>query len=265
MPSFSPNFPNKQFFSDQGEPLDGGLLYVYDSGEPGTNGITYQDVDLLIPNTNPIVLDSAGRCVIYVPEDPDLYFVLTDSTGTQIWAQDAVQPGEVTEMATVSKTLTNAEIKALPTTGITLLAAQGANTLIAWSEAHLFTSFAAGAYTNINTTYSVIQLAINGIGQSLSIVKDSTTTPALTNLTRLLGAAARHVRVSPYIEAAGGGGEQYIIPCTADGTVGIDTTASLLNQALTIYADNNGSGNYTGGNAANTLTVVVTYQILTVS
>ena len=38
-----------------------------------------------------------------------------------------------------------------------------------------------------------------------------------------------------------------------------------MNVALTIRADNNGSGNFTGGNAANTMRVIITYIVVPTS
>lgn len=158
-------------------------------------------------------------------------------------------------------TLTNANVLALPTTPFQLVAAPGAGFYIAWAWIELWTKFAAGAYTGLNATYCVLSVALSGgASQSINIVNDSTTVPPLTMLTRLMGAASRHTRIIPYLEAVGSG-ELYIIGSTADGSLGIDAVADVEDKALVLFADNNGSGVFTGGNAANTLVATVFYAI----
>ena len=49
-----------QFFDNNGVPLSGGLLYTYAAGTT-TPATTYTSVTGLTANSNPIVLDSAGR------------------------------------------------------------------------------------------------------------------------------------------------------------------------------------------------------------
>lgn len=158
-------------------------------------------------------------------------------------------------------TLTDAQVKALPTTPFALIAAPAVGFYIDWHWIVLITKFAAGAYTNLNATYCIIAASVNGGAPSINIVNDSTTTPALTTLTRFVGAATRRVRLCPYVETVGPTGEMYVISSTADGTVGIDAMATLDNKALQLYADNNGSGDFTGGNAANTLVYEVGYTV----
>lgn len=55
----------KQFFDDNGDPLSGGKLYSYIAGTT-TPLATYSDADGTTPNTNPVVLDGAGRATIYL-------------------------------------------------------------------------------------------------------------------------------------------------------------------------------------------------------
>jgi hypothetical protein len=95
-----------QFFTDSGQVLTGGLLYTYLSGTT-TPATTYTTNSGLIPNTNPIVLDAAGR----VPSSGEIWltgginykFVLQDQNGVQIWSVDGLsgfagsnQSGQVT-------------------------------------------------------------------------------------------------------------------------------------------------------------------------
>jgi hypothetical protein len=55
-----------QYFDNSGDPLTAGKIYFY---EPGTSTAkdTYSDEDMTILNTNPVILDAAGR-------QPDVFF-----------------------------------------------------------------------------------------------------------------------------------------------------------------------------------------------
>jgi hypothetical protein len=76
-------------FDNNGNPLSGGLLYTYAAGTPNTPLATYTDVGLTTPNANPVVLDSAGRCTLFL--SPASYnFVLKTSAGATVWTQDTV-------------------------------------------------------------------------------------------------------------------------------------------------------------------------------
>ncbi|MDE2107090.1 MAG: hypothetical protein KGL39_58325 [Patescibacteria group bacterium] len=76
--------PNgKQQFTDiNGAPLVGGFVHMY---EPNTlvPSNTWQDSTQLVLNTNPIVLDSRGQCIIYGVGS--YRQILTDSLGNTIW------------------------------------------------------------------------------------------------------------------------------------------------------------------------------------
>lgn len=76
--------PNaKQTFLDNnGKPLTGGKVYLY---VPGTTvpKTTWQDAGQTVNNTNPVVLDAAGRAVIY--GQGNYQQRLTDSLGNLIW------------------------------------------------------------------------------------------------------------------------------------------------------------------------------------
>lgn len=68
-------FPKMRFFTPDGLPLSGGKLYTYELGTT-TPLITYQDQDGTSPNTNPIILDSRGRCTVWL--DAPCTFELRD-------------------------------------------------------------------------------------------------------------------------------------------------------------------------------------------
>jgi len=60
---YTPHF--MQFLDDNGSPLSGGKLYTYAAGTT-TLKATYTTEDASIENTNPIVLDSSGRTVLFI-------------------------------------------------------------------------------------------------------------------------------------------------------------------------------------------------------
>ena len=78
-----------QFFTDSGTVLSGGLLYTYAAGTtlPTT---TYQDSAGLVANSNPIVLDAAGRpsAEVWVTSGIAYKLVLKTSVGATLWTMD---------------------------------------------------------------------------------------------------------------------------------------------------------------------------------
>ena len=78
-----------QFFTDSGTVLSGGLLYTYAAGTtlPTT---TYQDSAGLVPNSNPIVLDAAGRASaeVWLTSGTAYKLVLKTSVGATVWTMD---------------------------------------------------------------------------------------------------------------------------------------------------------------------------------
>ena len=81
--------PRYRFEDNNGEPLDGGLLYTYEAGT-STPRTTYKDVAGVEPNTNPVVLDSAGRAQVRIVSG-SYKFVLKDANDVTIWTEDNVQ------------------------------------------------------------------------------------------------------------------------------------------------------------------------------
>ena len=74
----------QQFTDSNGVPLAGGAIYLYVPGTT-TAKTSWKDTTELVPNTQPIVLDSAGRAIIW---GSGLYReVLLDVNGNTIWDQ----------------------------------------------------------------------------------------------------------------------------------------------------------------------------------
>ena len=78
-----------QFFDNSGVPLAGGLLYSYEAGTT-TPAPTYTTSAGTIANTNPIVLDAAGRppSEIWLSSTYRYKLVLKTSTGVLLWTMD---------------------------------------------------------------------------------------------------------------------------------------------------------------------------------
>jgi hypothetical protein len=57
----SPIWNGQQFFTNNGLPLNGGRIFQYEANSTSIEQTTYSDVNGLIANSNPIILDSSGR------------------------------------------------------------------------------------------------------------------------------------------------------------------------------------------------------------
>ena len=77
-----------QYLDDAGNPLVNGKVYFYESGTTTLKN-TFADVNLSIPNTNPVILTAAGR-------QPNIFFdgvakaILTSNSDVQILVRDPV-------------------------------------------------------------------------------------------------------------------------------------------------------------------------------
>lgn len=80
----------RQFFDDNGDPLNGGKLYTYEAGTT-TNKTTYQDDAGEAAHANPIILDSAGRAPAEVWGTTGAYKLrLDNSLDSTIWTRDDI-------------------------------------------------------------------------------------------------------------------------------------------------------------------------------
>ena len=83
-----------QFFDDNGNPLSGGLLYTYEAGTT-TPQATYTDSNGNVANSNPIVLDAAGRVPyqVWLTDGASYKFILKTSLGVTVWTEDDIPAG----------------------------------------------------------------------------------------------------------------------------------------------------------------------------
>ena len=143
-----------QFFDSNGAPLAGGLLYTYNAGTT-TPVSTYTSRSGSAYNTNPIVLDSAGRTPAEIwLEGGVLYkFVLKDSTFVQVGSYDNIPA--VTDPTTTNNLITVAGTNAL--TGLAVPPLEG------------YTAGAQYSFIAQNTNTAAVTLDIDSLG-----VKDVT-------------------------------------------------------------------------------------------
>lgn len=89
----SPYGLGQQFFDDNGVPLAGGLIYTYQAGS-STPLATYTTNNGTIPNSNPIVLDAAGRVPtqIWLFTGYSYKFVLKNADDVLIQTLDNIYP-----------------------------------------------------------------------------------------------------------------------------------------------------------------------------
>lgn len=138
-----------QFLDDSGNPLTGGLLYVYQAGTT-TPVTTYTSSSGTVANTNPVVLDAAGRVPeqIWLDTAYTYKFVLKNSVGSTVWTKDNVP-------STFASTTT---IKIVPVNVINLPVASsvgsGIKAFVLDATATTFASIVAGGGSNKVPVYS---------------------------------------------------------------------------------------------------------------
>lgn len=97
----------KQYFDNNGNPLSGGKLYVYEAGTT-TLATSYTTEAGAVSNTNPIVLDSRGEVGGVFLSTGSFKFLLTDSSDVPIWTQDNITIRDFgTEIDTLSASVTS--------------------------------------------------------------------------------------------------------------------------------------------------------------
>jgi len=135
--------PKLQFFDNNGLPLAGGYLYTSVAGAPSVPKATYADA-AGTANTNPIILDSAGRAAVWL----DGYYYMELWTGdktvagsTLVWTQDNVA---------AYSTSSNLQLKQFSGDGVTLAFTLTAS-VVSVNDTLVFIE---GVYQN-KTTYSV--------------------------------------------------------------------------------------------------------------
>jgi hypothetical protein len=148
--------------------------------------------------------------------------------------------------------LTNAEVLALPTTFVALVAAVAGKGYL-FKRALLVADDSAGAWTNVDAAAylrlfcgAAGAVGTSNFGSQLVLASDG-----------LVGSGSRTTWLGPYAEVTVTGGAETAL-ISQDALALTD----LSGQALGIKASNAAAGVFTGGNAANTLTVYLWYDVI---
>jgi hypothetical protein len=106
--------PYQTVLDSTGVAVSGAKITTTDTGT-GVNAATYTSADLSAANTNPIVADSAGRYVAYLPAGSNFTFAITTSADVAIETQTNVQavPGAAVNLdieGTVGEAVTAGQV-----------------------------------------------------------------------------------------------------------------------------------------------------------
>jgi hypothetical protein len=166
-----------QFFTNDGVPLTGGLLYTYLAGT-STPATTYTSSSGITALANPIILDAAGRVPtgeIWLADGISYKFVLKDATDVLIATWDglsginsnfiAFTAQEETATATAGQTVFNLSLSYLPATNNLSVFVNGSNQIVSVNYLE----------TDDNTVTFLTGLNVG------DVVKFSTATPVATN------------------------------------------------------------------------------------
>ena len=211
--------PYQTVLDADGVSVSGALIYTYTGGTT-TPATTYTTSALSVANANPIVADSAGRYVAYLPAGANMKFVFKTADGATIEEQDNI--------LSVPGAAVNLDIEG--TVGQAVTAGQVCY-LSSGAEAVPLT---AGLWYLTDADFAVSSTTCQAIGVAVSAIPINTA--GTIRLAGVATTASAVVTGSTYYVSATAGAITATAPALSR-TVGIaNTTSTLLLSATTAVA-----------------------------
>ena len=149
-----------QFFTNSAAVCASCELNVYTAGT-STRATTYSESTLTTANANPVILDSAGRAVVYLSPGTSYRFVLTNSGGgTTYWDRDPIQAvpsaaGNLDIAGTAGEALALGEV-------VYLAAGEGSTTAGRWYRMDADNTYSSSTAGMTGTATAAIASAASG-------------------------------------------------------------------------------------------------------
>ena len=155
-----------QFFDNNGDPLTGGLIYTYAAGTT-TPEATYTDNTGAVANTNPIVLDAAGRTAseVWLTTGVNYKFILKTSTGTTLGTYDniaGVPASSITSLRINGSTSGYVDLTTVPVAGANTITFPAATGTVLLNPNTAFTG--TSTFETISATQDISGRTLNASG-----------------------------------------------------------------------------------------------------
>ena len=252
-----------QFFTNTGAVLSGGKLYIYNAGTT-TPATTYTSSSGATPNTNPIILDSAGRIAnqIWLPASGTFKFVLKTSTDITLWTKDDISgsPSSLANLVDGTAAAPAIAFAADPNTGIyragadTLNITTGGTDRLSVDAAGVLTIGYAGSGPALSTTVSAKFQSLGGAYTDIATAASGTVTHGPLNSLQSAAIASTNATVT-YTNAS----TLYVAGAPTAGT-----NVTITNPyAVYVVSGNNYLGNGRTGIGGGSLTPVTKLHVST--
>ena len=238
-----------QFFDNNGKILSGGNLYIYSAGTT-TPLTTYTSSAGTIANSNPIVLDSAGRVPneIWINTTSTAKFVLYTSTGSLIGTWDNIP----SYAAALNLTGTNNAVAYFNSVGTFTSSSN-----MTFDGSNLTVAGGITAGSNVSITGSISTTGTATFGGNTAVTGTISATGGITSsttaVTQSVGDNSTKIATTAFVASTSA--KAKIQPLTVSGPTGGVITLTLAPTTLDFRDTNTGSGTITSVSNSSSLTI----------